>query len=168
MSVDGAVASSGRDCDEVEEGRAMPEYLPNVYTDFRAAYPEVADALDALSAASDAAGPLDTRNQRLVKLAIAVGASAEGAVRSNVRKALDAGAGPEEIRQVGVLAVTTIGFPAAVAGLSWIEEVLVTKGAPYGSVSTTPAPDATSNEARWENEGGAVPPISPRDETAPG
>ena len=104
----------------------MTEYLPNVYTDFRAAYPEVADALDALGAASDAAGPLETRTQRLVKLAIAVGASAEGAVRSNVRKALDAGAGTEEIRQVGVLAVTTIGFPGAIAGLGWIEEVLVT------------------------------------------
>ena len=102
----------------------MPEYLPNVYTDFRAAYPEVANALDALGAASDDAGPLDDRTQRLIKLAMAVGASAEGAVRSNVRKALDAGAAPEEIRQVGVLAVTTVGFPAAIAGLGWIEEVL--------------------------------------------
>ena len=102
----------------------MAEYLPNVYTDFRAAYPEVASALDALGAASDDAGPLDARIQRLVKLAIAVGASAEGAVRSNVRKARDAGAGPEEIRQVGVLAVTTVGFPAAIASLGWIEEVL--------------------------------------------
>ncbi|MEE9246909.1 MAG: carboxymuconolactone decarboxylase family protein, partial [Gemmatimonadota bacterium] len=77
-----------------------------------------------LGAASDDAGPLDARTQRLVKLAIAVGASAEGAVRSNVRKARDTGAGPEEIRQVGVLAVTTVGFPAAIAGLSWIEDVL--------------------------------------------
>ncbi len=103
----------------------MTEYLPNVYTAFRATYPEVAGALDALGAASSAAGPLDTRTQRLVKLAIALGASSEGAVRSNVRKALDVGAGSEEIRQVGVLAVTTIGFPAAIAGLGWIEEVLV-------------------------------------------
>ena len=49
----------------------MPEYFPNVYTALRAAYPEVADALDVLGAASGAAGPLDTRNQRLVKPAIA-------------------------------------------------------------------------------------------------
>ncbi len=103
----------------------MTDYLPSVYTAFRATYPEVAGALDALGAASSTAGPLDTRTQRLVKLAIAMGASAEGAVRSNVRKALDVGASPEEIRQVGVLAVTTIGFPAAIAGLGWIEDVLV-------------------------------------------
>jgi len=109
----------------VEEGRALPEYLPNVCTAFRATYPEVADPLTPLGAASSAAGPLDTRTQRLVKLAIAVGALSEGAVRSNVRKALDVRAGPEEIRQVGVLAVTTIGFPAARADLGWIEEVLV-------------------------------------------
>ncbi len=102
----------------------MSEHLPNVYTDFRAAYPEVAAALDALGAASDHAGPLDARTQRVVKLALAVGASAEGAVRSNVRKALEAGADPEALRQVGVLAVTTVGFPAAIAGLGWIEEVL--------------------------------------------
>ena len=91
----------------------MTEYLPNVYTTFRATYPEVAGALDALGAASSAAAPLDTRTERLVKLVIAVG------------KALDVGAGSEAIRQVGVLAVTTIGFPAAIAGLGWIEEVLV-------------------------------------------
>ena len=102
----------------------MPDYLPNVYTDFRAAYPDVAVALDTLGAASDAAGPLDPRTRRLLKLALAVGASAEGAVRSNVRKALEAGAEPEELRQVAALAVTTVGFPAAVAGFAWIEEVL--------------------------------------------
>lgn len=102
----------------------MSEYLPDVYTDFRAAYPEVAEALDALGSSSGHAGPLDARTQRVVKLALAVGASAEGAVRSNVRKALDAGVDPEAIRQVGVLAITTVGFPAAIAGLGWIDEVL--------------------------------------------
>ena len=102
----------------------MSEYLPNAYTEFRASYAEVAEALDALGAASDGAGPLDARTARIAKLALAVGAQAEGAVRSNVRKALDAGAEPAELRQVGVLAITTLGFPAAIAGLGWIEEVL--------------------------------------------
>jgi 4-carboxymuconolactone decarboxylase len=102
----------------------MSEYLPRVYTEFRSAYPEVATALDSLGAASDDAGPLDERGQRLVKLALAIGASAEGSVRSNVRKAIDAGASPEEVRHVAILAITTVGFPAAVAGLGWIEEVL--------------------------------------------
>ena len=64
------------------------------------------------------------RTQRLVKLGIAIGALAEGAVRSNVRKALAEGASPADIRHVVVLAITTAGFPAAVAALGWVDEVL--------------------------------------------
>jgi alkylhydroperoxidase/carboxymuconolactone decarboxylase family protein YurZ len=31
---------------------------------------------------------------------------------------------PDEIRHVSLLAVTTAGFPTAIAGLRWIDEVL--------------------------------------------
>ena len=41
-----------------------------------------------------------------------------------IASALAAGASPEEVRQVGMLAVTTCGFPAAIAGLGWIDQVL--------------------------------------------
>jgi 4-carboxymuconolactone decarboxylase len=102
----------------------MQNYLPGVYTKFRAGFPAVADAVDHLGEAVDASGPLDERSARLVKLGLAIGAQAEGAVRSNVRKALAAGATAEEVRQVAVLAITTCGFPAAVAGMSWVDEVL--------------------------------------------
>ena len=73
------------------------DYLPNVYLRFRDGFPGVAKALDGLGEAVDAAGPLDERTARLVKLGLAIGAAAEGSVRSNVRKALAAGATPEEI-----------------------------------------------------------------------
>ncbi|MDZ7676513.1 MAG: carboxymuconolactone decarboxylase family protein [Acidimicrobiales bacterium] len=102
----------------------MSEYLPDVYLSFRERFPDVAAATDHLGSALDDAGPLDARERRLVKLGIAVGALSDGAVRSNVRKALDEGATPEEIRHVAVLAVTTAGFPTAVAALSWVDEVL--------------------------------------------
>ena len=102
----------------------MSDYLPKSYTDFRTGYPEVAEALDALGSAADSAGPLDEKTLRLVKLGIAAGALAEGSVRSNVRKALEAGATADEIRQVGLGAITTVGFPAAIATLGWIDEVL--------------------------------------------
>ena len=105
----------------------MPEYLPDVYTDFRDDYPEVAQALDALGAATGAAGPLEERTQRLVKLGIAIGGLAEGAVRSNTRRALELGIPAEELRHVALLAITTASFPTAIAGLSWIEEVLGTE-----------------------------------------
>jgi alkylhydroperoxidase/carboxymuconolactone decarboxylase family protein YurZ len=102
----------------------MSDYLPHVYLDFRDRFPTVATALDQLGQATEAAGPLDSRTQRLVKLGIAIGALAEGAVRSNVRKALDEGAGSDDIRHVAMLAITTVGFPAAVAGLGWVDEAL--------------------------------------------
>jgi alkylhydroperoxidase/carboxymuconolactone decarboxylase family protein YurZ len=102
----------------------MSDYLPDVYVRFREIYPRVAEALDGLGAATEIAGPLEPRTQRLVKLGIAVSCQAEGAVRSNVRRALAAGATPEEVRHVALLAITTTGFPTAVASLGWIEQVL--------------------------------------------
>lgn len=103
------------------------EYLPDVYVRFRARFPEVAAAVDRLGEKAATTGPLDERAQRLVKLGIAVGAMAEGAVRSNVRRALDAGVSEDEVLQVAALAVSTRGFPAAVAAFSWIDEVLSTR-----------------------------------------
>lgn len=99
-------------------------YLPHVYRGFRDTYPAVASALDGLAEAVDGASSLDERTARLIKLGMAIGAEADGAVRSNVRKALAAGATADEIRQVALLALTTCGFPAAVAGFGWIDEVL--------------------------------------------
>jgi len=104
----------------------MSDYLPYVYLDFRDRFPTVATALDQLGQATEAAGPLDPRTQRLVKLGIAIGALAEGAVRSNVRKAVDEGASSDDVQHVALLAITTVGFPAAVAGLGWVDEALDT------------------------------------------
>ncbi len=100
------------------------DYLPGIYVRFRDDYPAVAAALDGLGEAADGAGPLDERTARLVKLGLAVGGLAEGSVKSNARKALAAGATPEEVRQVAMLAITTCGFPTAIAGVGWIDEVL--------------------------------------------
>ncbi len=99
------------------------EYLPQVYERFRTRFPEVAGVLDSLGVAADYSGPLDERTRRLVKLGIAVAASSEGAVRSNTRKAVALGCTETEIEQVAVLAVNTVGFPAAIAALSWMAEV---------------------------------------------
>lgn len=101
----------------------MVDHLPHVYTAFRERYPEVARALDAMGGATDRASALDARTVRLVTLGIAVGSLAEGAVRSNVRKALDEGVSRDEIRSVMLHAITTRGFPAAIAAWQWMEEV---------------------------------------------
>ena len=103
---------------------SLEQHLPKIYLAFRGAHPEVATALDELGRATEQGGPLDARTQRLVKLALAVGSLAEGAARSNARKALEAGDTAAEIRHVALLVITSCGFPTAIAGLGWIEEVL--------------------------------------------
>lgn len=76
----------------------MSEYLPDVYTDSREAYPKGGQALDDLGAAAGDAGLLEERSRRLIKLGIAVGGLVEGAVRSNARKVLELGTTSEKIR----------------------------------------------------------------------
>ena len=100
------------------------EYLPDVYVDFSEHFPEVARAQGELARVIRESSPWDERTNRLLKLAMAIGAEAQGAVRSNVRKALDHGASPDEVRHVALMAITTCGFPTAIAGLRWVGEVL--------------------------------------------
>jgi 4-carboxymuconolactone decarboxylase len=103
---------------------SMTDYLPEVYQNFERRFPAVKEAFDALGAAEHDAGPLGERERRLIKLGIAVGAQSEGGVRSHVRKLLGIGVPEAEILHAIVLALTTIGFPATNAALSWAEEVL--------------------------------------------
>jgi alkylhydroperoxidase/carboxymuconolactone decarboxylase family protein YurZ len=102
----------------------MSEYLPKVYHRFRSEHPDAAEALDHLGATTEKAGPLDLRTQHLVQLGMAIAGQAEGAVRSHARRALDAGATADELHHVVLLAISTSGFPTAIAGFSWVNEVL--------------------------------------------
>jgi alkylhydroperoxidase/carboxymuconolactone decarboxylase family protein YurZ len=102
----------------------MNDYLPPTYRRFRAQHPDVAEALDQLGAATARAGPLDERTQHLVQLGIAVAGQAEGAVRSHARRAIEAGASVAELRHVVLLAISTSGFPTAMAATSWIDDVV--------------------------------------------
>jgi alkylhydroperoxidase/carboxymuconolactone decarboxylase family protein YurZ len=98
--------------------------LPDVLTEFAGEYPQVWAAYNRLGNAAAEAGPLDEKTQRLAKLAIAIGSQRQGAVRSHTRRALAAGCTPEELIQVGILAITTIGWPGAFAAICWIKETL--------------------------------------------
>ncbi|MCU0574612.1 MAG: carboxymuconolactone decarboxylase family protein [Syntrophobacteraceae bacterium] len=99
-------------------------YLPEIYDKFRQQYADITEKYQQLGLACRAAGPLDQKVQDLVKLGIAIGANSQGAVRSHTRKALAAGATPEEIIQSVLLALTTTGFPNMIAALGWVREVL--------------------------------------------
>ena len=102
----------------------MTDHLPEIYQQFRSNYPQVADAPDRLAETVAAAGALDARSLRLVKLGIAIGALAEGSVRSNARQALADGFSTDELRQIALCAITTRGFPSAIATLGWVDEVI--------------------------------------------
>jgi alkylhydroperoxidase/carboxymuconolactone decarboxylase family protein YurZ len=94
---------------------------PAAHERFVRRFPRLGEAWDLVNA-EGGGGPLDPKTQRLLKLAIAIGAMREGAVRSGVRKARDLGASLAEMEQVVALAASTIGFPASVAVWSWVRE----------------------------------------------
>ena len=102
--------------------------LPKRYTQFFADYPDVGLAYETFGKAVGAAGPLDEKTRSLIKLAISIGARMEGSSKSHAHKALQAGASPDEIRHVAVLAAPTIGFPNMMAGLSWVDGILGEEG----------------------------------------
>ncbi|PYT96236.1 MAG: hypothetical protein DMG38_24810 [Acidobacteria bacterium] len=55
---------------------------------------------------------------------IAVAAQSERAVHSAVRRAKAAGVSAAEIRHVIILSITTIGFPRAMAAMTWADDTL--------------------------------------------
>ena len=110
-----------------KRARRVPA-IPGWYGRQRRRYPALFRAYEALGDACRRAGPLDARTGSLVKLAIAVGTRHEGAVHSLARRSLEAGASVEEIRHVVLLATTTIGFPAMMAALAWVEDVIAPRG----------------------------------------
>ncbi len=102
----------------------MKEKLPEFLQDVIEEYPDVWKAYQTLGEACGSAGPLDPKAVRLTKLALAIGAKSEGAVHSHTRRALREGIAPEEIQQVALLAVTSIGWSSSMAALSWIKDVV--------------------------------------------
>ena len=98
--------------------------IPEHYVSVQKRYPNVIVALEGLGSAVRKAGPLDIKTGHLVQLAAAAGTRSEGSVHSHVRRAIEAGATPEEIRHAMILLTSTIGYPAVAAALSWVDDVL--------------------------------------------
>ena len=70
------------------------------------------------------AGPIDEEDSQLIQLGAAAAIRAEGAVHSHVKRALKAGATPDEIYHALLLLMSTIGFPATAAALSWARDII--------------------------------------------
>ncbi len=97
--------------------------LPSAAGKVAREYPAVWQAYAALGKAAAEAGPLDERTRRLVKLALAIGASSEGAVHSHTRRSIEDDVSKKELKQVALLAIATLGLPQALKGLTWIEDI---------------------------------------------
>ena len=101
-----------------------PPLPPANYRRFKEQFPAVVEAYEALGKACHWNGPLSPRERELVKIGIALGAGLESATRAHTRLALAAGATPEQIHHAALLATTTIGFPAMMRAMSWVNDVL--------------------------------------------
>ena len=96
--------------------------VPRSWQRLEEQHPDVVAAYDALSDVCRHSGPLDEATVALVKLAVSVGRGAQRTVHSHAKKALRAGADPRALRQVALVALPTIGLPAALDALRWVDE----------------------------------------------
>lgn len=101
--------------------------LPPAARKFAKRHPDIWASYEMLGEAAAKAGPLDARMRRLVKLALAIGAQAQGAANSHARRAKDDGASVADMYHVAALAVTTLGLPAAVRAMAWIDTAIDAK-----------------------------------------
>jgi 4-carboxymuconolactone decarboxylase len=100
------------------------EKLPARYQRIRKENKKFFNAVERLGKVAKEEGPLNEKTSHLIQLAAATAIRSEGAVHSHTRRALKAGAKPEEIRHSLRILTSTIGFPTVAAALSWAEDVM--------------------------------------------
>jgi alkylhydroperoxidase/carboxymuconolactone decarboxylase family protein YurZ len=98
--------------------------LPPWYLTVKKKHKKSMDAIEKLGKAVRKEGPLDEKTAHLIQLAAAAAIHSEGAVHSHARRAMEAGATPDEICHALLLLTSTIGFPLVSAALSWVEGVI--------------------------------------------
>jgi alkylhydroperoxidase/carboxymuconolactone decarboxylase family protein YurZ len=125
----------------------MARTLPDHFMSFKKAHPEVCEAFEELGRLVHESGPLSERERRLVKLGIAIGVNTEGGVHSAVRHALGGGCSPEDIEHVATMAVTTLGWPRAMAALSWVGDVVATPARKARGKTSQPDGDSSPEVA---------------------
>ena len=99
------------------------EKLPRWYGSLEKKHPKFINAVNELGKTVKKEGPLDSKTAHLVQLAAAATLRSEGAVHSHAKRAIDAGAKPEEVCHALILLTSTIGFPTVSAALSWVADV---------------------------------------------
>jgi len=100
-----------------------PTY-PQNFLEYQQLFPRLFELAEEYAREARTNGPLDEKTTHLIQLAAAIAVRSVGAVHSHVRRAMEAGARPEEIFHVVNLMVSTLGFPAAASAFSWVNDVL--------------------------------------------
>jgi alkylhydroperoxidase/carboxymuconolactone decarboxylase family protein YurZ len=102
----------------------MDKQIPKHYEQVKKYHPEYLEAVEKLGEATKKSGPLTEKHAQLIQLAASIAIRSEGATHSHTKRALEAGATKEEIRQSVLLLTNTIGFPNVMAGMTWVNDVL--------------------------------------------
>lgn len=106
--------------------KPMPK-PPKFYEAFVKKYPQVAGKYEELGDAVHQLGPLNDRDRALIKLAISGSHLYSSAFKAHIRKAIASGISREEIEQVVLLFLPTIGFPTMMAAMGIVEEQMAKK-----------------------------------------
>ena len=100
------------------------EKFPKFYSANKKKFKEFFDALENLGNVTKKQGPFDEKTAQLIQLAAAAAIRSEGSVHSHTRRAIVAGAKPDEIYHTIILLTTTFGYPTVAAALSWVDDVV--------------------------------------------
>jgi AhpD family alkylhydroperoxidase len=101
----------------------MPK-LPDQYLSIKKRFSKFFTAAKNLGKATSTAGPIHAKTAQLIQLAAAAAIRSEGSVHSHAKRALDAGAKPDELYHAIILTTSIIGFPTVSAALSWVDDVM--------------------------------------------
>ena len=102
----------------------MATFTSSNYLKVKKRHPEFIAAVEKLGITVKKEGPIDEKTANLIQLAVAAASQSEGSVHSHTRRSLEAGATKEEIYHALILLTSTIGFPRAMAALSWADDVI--------------------------------------------
>lgn len=95
---------------------------PKSYNKFKEKYPEIGRKYEELGEAIHNLGPLSERERSLVKLAISGSHLYHSAFKAHIKKGLAAGLNREEIEQVALLMLPTVGFPTMMGAMGIIQD----------------------------------------------
>jgi AhpD family alkylhydroperoxidase len=108
----------------MEEVAMSEREMPKWYAYTKEKHKNYIAAVEQLGETVRKEGPLDEKTSHLIQLAAAAAIRSEGSVHSHTRRAIKAGASPDEVFHAIILLTSTIGFPNTSAALSWAYEAV--------------------------------------------